>query len=136
MRKAKLLVCVVVIAGHWLIWPVPFVASLSIPDEPSEECLVEQTYDTSVGLLFRSYSLQGDGYVDYRTARHILGITYDDPTNEALEVSPYPVMYWYDPNRDGQWKAWVDRDEQGTPANAMPYDWRPGDVADQIISAM
>ena len=124
------------VAGVCLATAPASVASLPIPDEPSDDCLVKQSYDTSVGLFFRSYSLQGDGQVDYRTARHIVAISYDDPATESLEVSPHPVLYWYDPHRDGRWEAWVDRDEQGSPANAIPYDGTPEDGYDRIIKDM
>ena len=132
----KTFIIYLTVAGLCLATPLASVASLPIPDEPSDDCLVEQSYDTSVGLFFRSYSLHGDGQVDYRTARHIVGISYDDPATESLEVSPHPVLYWYDPHRDGRWQTWVDRDEQGTPANATPYDWNPGDGPVGIIKEM
>ena len=110
-----------------LAWPVASQSNTSIPDEPGEELLVGQSYDTIVGLLFREYSLRGNGQVDYRTARHILGLSYDDPTSEELDVAPYPIFYWYDAKQDGQWDMWVDRDEEGHLADAVRYDWRQGE---------
>ncbi len=91
------------------------------------ECLVAQSYDTIIGLLFRDYSLRGNGQVDYRTARHIMGISFDDPVSEELDVARHPLFYWYDANQDGQWDLWIDRDEEGHLANAVRYDWGQGE---------
>jgi hypothetical protein len=92
-------------------WPGHFSRRFSLPNEPGEELLVAQSSDTIIGLLFRDYSLRGNGQVDYRTARHILGISYDDPASEEPDVALFPLFYWYDANQDGQWEMWVDRDE-------------------------
>jgi hypothetical protein len=70
--------------------------------------------------------------VDYRTARHILGISYDDPTSEEPDVALYPLFYWYDADQDGQWEMWVERDEEGHLGNAMRYDWEQGE---ELISS-
>jgi hypothetical protein len=110
-----------------LAWPVASQANQSIPEEPGEELLVEQSYDTIAGLLFREYSLRGNGQVDYRTARQIMGLSYDDPATEALDVAPNPIFYWYDAEQDGQWEMWVDRDGEGRLADAVHYDWRQGE---------
>ncbi len=107
-------------------WPGTSHADSSLPDEPSEELLVAQSSDTIIGLLFRDYSLRGNGRVDYRTARHILGISYDDPASEEPDVALFPLLYWYDANQDGQWEMWVDRDETGRLTDAVRYDWRQG----------
>lgn len=88
--------------------------------------LVEQSYDTILGLLFRDYSLRGNGHVDYRTARHIMGMSYDDPASEALDVASYPFFYWHDANQDGRWEMWIDREEAGHLAHAARYDWIQG----------
>ncbi len=85
------------------------------------------TTDTILGLLFRSYSLKDNGHVDYRTARHILGISYDDPASEEPDVAPFPLLYWYDADQNGQWEMWVDREETGQPTEAVRYDWRQGE---------
>jgi hypothetical protein len=67
--------------------------------------------------------------VDYRTARHILGIAFDDPASDDLDVAAHPFLYWYDANGDGQWEVWIDRDEEGT-SHAIRYD---GDETDTLI---
>ncbi len=133
MRKMMLSGSVCALVAALLIPPFASDAFPSVPDEPGEECLVEQSFDTMVGLLFRSYSLREDGYVDYRTARHILGISYDDPAHEELDVAADPMFYWYDAHRDGQWELWVDRDEEGA-SHAVRYDWKQG--ADLIANRM
>ncbi|MBS0170960.1 MAG: hypothetical protein JSR62_11445 [Nitrospira sp.] len=110
-----------------LMWPIAAVAETPIPDEPGDEFLLEQTYNLAVGLLFRGYSLHATGHVDYRTARHILGITYDDPASEEPEVAAHPLFYWYDRYQDGQWELWIDREEEGDLVDVTRYDWRQGD---------
>lgn len=110
-----------------LLWPIPSHAESPLPSEPGDDLLMEQIFDSSVGLLFRDYSLSGDGHVDYRTARHILGISFDDPASQEPDVAPHPLFYWYDPNQDGHWELWIDREEDGRLANATRYDWRQGD---------
>ena len=116
--------CLSAMLALCLAWPAGSFANPLLPNEPGEEFLVEQSYDTIIGLLFRDYSLRRNGQVDYRTARHILGISYDDPASEEPNVAPYPFFYWYDANQDGQWEMWVDRDEEGQLPNAVRYDWR------------
>ena len=119
--------CLCAVLALTLVWPAASDANPSLPDEPGEEFLVTQSYDTIIGLLFRDYSLQGNGQVDYRTARHIMGISFDDPASEEPDVALHPLFYWYDANQDGQWEMWVDRDEEGHLTNAMRYDWRQGE---------
>lgn len=119
--------CLSAVLALYLAWPAASHANPSLPNEPGEECLVAQSYDTIIGLLFRDYSLRGNGQVDYRTARHIMGISFDDPGSEEPDVAGHPLFYWYDANQDGQWEMWVDRDEEGHLANAVRYDWRQGE---------
>ena len=80
-------ICLPTMLALCLTWPAASHAHPSLPNEPGEEFLVAQSYDTIIGLLFRAYSLRGNGQVDYRTARHILGISYDDPTSEEPDVA-------------------------------------------------
>jgi hypothetical protein len=107
-----------------LVWDVDSHAATSIPEEPGDELLVEQLHDTIVGLLIRGYSLRGNGAVDYRTARQIMGISYDDPATGELDVAPHPIFYWYDPDQNGHWEMWVDRDGEGHLADAVRYNWK------------
>ena len=93
-----------------LALPTASPAGSPLPPEPGDDFLIEQTFDSVVGLLFRDYSLQGNGQVDYRTARHILGISYDDPASSRTGCSVAPLFYWYDRNHDGQWELWIDRE--------------------------
>lgn len=126
-------ICLSTILTGCLAWPAASHAHPSLPSEPGEEFLIEQSYDSIIGLLFRDYSIRGNGQVDYRTARHILGIHFDDPASEEPHVAPYPLFYWYDAHQDGQWKMWVDRDEEGHLPDTMLYDWRQDD--DPITSS-
>lgn len=65
--------------------------------------------------------------MDYHTARHILGISYDNPASETPDVAMFPFFYWYDANQVGQWEMRVDRDETGRLPDAMRYDWGQGE---------
>lgn len=119
--------CMMAMLACFLAWPFPSYAASSLPDEPDEECLVAQSYDTIAGLLLREYSLRRNGRVDYRTARQIMGVSYDDPAAGELDIAPHPLFYWYDADQDGQWEMWVDRDGEGRPADMARYDWRQGE---------
>lgn len=90
MEGARQALCITVIMGFCLAWPTISHANSPIPEEPGDERLVTQFYDTIAGLLIREHSLQGNGRVDYRTARQILWIAYDDPAAEELDVHPIP----------------------------------------------
>ena len=126
MNRTILTICLSAVLTLCPAWPSTSHADSSLPNEPGEELLVAQSSDTIIGLLFRDYSLRGNGQVDYRTARHILGIAYDDPASEEPDVALVPLLYWYDANQDGQWEMWVDRDETGRLTDAVRYDWRQG----------
>lgn len=125
--RIKLTCCLPILWALWLLWPTSTRAESPLPSEPGEEFLIEQTFDSVVGLLFRDYSLRGNGQVDYRTARHIVGISYDDPASQEPDVALHPLFYWYDANQDGQWELWIDREEKGRLVDVTRYDWRQGD---------
>jgi hypothetical protein len=127
METTKWTLCPAAILLLCLAWTAAAHAEPPFPNEPGEEFLVGESYDTVIGLLFRDYSLRGNGHVDYRTARHILGISYDDPASGEPDVALYPLFYWYDANQDGQWDMWVDRDEKGHLTDAVRYDWKQGE---------
>ena len=119
--------CLATLFTLCLMWPTAAVAEPLLPREPGDECLIEQTFDSVVGLLFRDYSLRGNGQVDYRTARHILGISFDDPASQEPDVALHPIFYWYDPDQNGRWELWIDREEEGHLVDVTRYDWRQGD---------
>ncbi len=127
MNKTTQTICLSAILAICLACSGTGHADSSLPTEPGEEFLVAQSSDTILGLLFRDYSLQGNGRVDYRTARHILGISYDDPASGEPDVASFPLFYWYDANQDGQWEMWVDREETGRLTDVVRYDWRQGE---------
>ncbi len=119
--------CLPACLSFCLLWPVAARAESHLPDEPADELLIEQTFDSAVGFLFRDYSLRGNGQVDYRTARHILGISFDDPASQEPDVASHPLFYWYDPDQDGRWELWIDREEEGHLVDVTRYDWRQGE---------
>ncbi|MGB2723152.1 MAG: hypothetical protein WBC46_01190, partial [Nitrospira sp.] len=104
MNTTILTICLSAVLTFCPAWPGTSHADSSLPNEPGEELLVAQSSDTINGLLFRDYSLRGNGQVDYRTARHILGSSSDDPASEEPDVALFPLFYWYDANQDGQWE--------------------------------
>ncbi len=119
--------CLAVMLALCLAWPAAAPADPLLPHEPGEELLVEQSYDTILGLLFRGDSLKNNGRVDDRTARHILWISYDNPASEEPDVAPFPLLYGYDADQNGQWEMWGDREETGQLTEAVRYDWRQGE---------
>lgn len=127
MNRTRTGVLPALLALCLLVGPAAALADGPIPNEPGDELLIEQTFDSVLGLLFRDYSLHADGQVDYRTARHILGIAYDDPASEEPDVAVHPLFYWYDRAQDGQWELWIDREENGDLVDVTRYDWRQGD---------
>ncbi len=119
--------CLSALLALCMVWPINAHAESPLPGEPGDDLLIQQTFDSVVGLLFRDYSLRANGHVDYRTARHILGISYDDPSSEEPDVAVHPLLYWYDPDQDGRWELWIDREEEGRSADLTRYDWEQGD---------
>ncbi len=124
MERTRHAWCISVMLGFCLAWPTVSHATPPIPEEPGDERLVTQFYDTIAGLLIREYSLQGNGRVDYRTARQIMWVSFDDPAAEALDVAPYPILYWHDADQSEEWELWVDRDGDGHVGNVVRYDVR------------
>ncbi|OYT23126.1 MAG: hypothetical protein CCU27_10965, partial [Nitrospira sp. UW-LDO-02] len=66
MNTTILTICLSAVLTLCPAWPDTSHADSSLPNEPGEELLVAQSSDTIIGLLFRDYSLRGNGQVDYR----------------------------------------------------------------------
>ena len=111
--KRRRTYCLSALLALSMVWPTASHADAPIPHEPGDERLIAQSYDSVAGFLFRDYSLRANGQVDYRTARHILSISYDDPASDEPDVALHPLFYWYNPPQDGQWELWIDREEEG-----------------------
>lgn len=94
--------CLPTLLALCLLSPTASHADSPPPSEPGDGLLIEHTDDSVARLLFRDYSLQGNDHADYRTARHIPGISYDDPASEEADAALHPLFYRYDPHQDGR----------------------------------
>ena len=89
-----------------------------LPREPVDDAERTAT-DYSVGLLFREYDLNGDGLVDFMTARHV-EMTLAE---ESHAVDPRPMFYWVDVDGDDRYdQVWVDRGGQGRCDDIVLYE--------------
>ena len=92
------------------------------PAEPSEAYLVNEDINSATGFYTREYSLSQDGIVDYKTARQIIVWEYNEYWNSIVETKEYPLFYWHDPNRDGEWVQYVDRNVEGCHCDIVRYE--------------
>ncbi len=93
-----------------------------VPQEPSDEYLVNEDINITTGLYHREYSLAGNGIVDYKTARQILVAGYNEYWNTVVETKAFPLFYWYDADQDGHFAMWVDRQVEGCTCDIVRYD--------------
>ncbi len=93
-----------------------------LPQEPSDEYLVNEDINIITGLYLREYSLADNGIVDYKTARQILVAGYNEYWNTVVETKAFPLFYWYDANHDGHFAMWVDRQVEGCACDIVRYD--------------
>ena len=94
----------------------------SLPQEPSEEHLLDEDVNIITGLYTREYSLTGTEVVDYRTARQILLSEYNEYWNTVVQTEEFPLFYWYDADHDGKFEMWIDRQVEGRPCDIERYD--------------
>lgn len=84
---------------------------LQIPREPLRDADREES-DYSVGLVFSEFDLNGDGRLDFMTARQV--------------GASKPLFYWIDMNRDGTYdQMWIDRGGRGYCAEIVLYNSAP-----------
>ncbi len=93
----------------------------SLPQEPSDDYLVNEEVDNGVGFYFREYSLAQDGTIDYRTARQILTSESGDLQGSVVQAKEFPLFYWYDDDHDGRFEMWVDRNVEGCSCDIVRY---------------
>jgi len=91
------------------------------PSEPEEAYLVEEDVNIVTGLYTREYSLRQDGVVDYKTARQIIISEYNEHWNSVVETKEFPLFYWHDAKRDGDWTMYVDQYVEGCTCDIVPY---------------
>jgi hypothetical protein len=95
--------------------------AMDIPKEPGEENLLHEDVNIMTGLYIREYSLQGDGVVDYRTARQIIFYENNKFWNTEIETVEWPLFYWLDDDRDGIFEHFVDQRVEGNADYIIPY---------------
>lgn len=82
-------------------------AKEGLPVEPDENTRVDELYDHEARMFLFLYSLNGDGVVDYVTARMVEEHARSNYGNPVYYTEPYPLFYWWnhtmynDPERDG-----------------------------------
>lgn len=92
-----------------------------IPKEPGEANLINEDVNIITGLYIREYSLQGDGVVDYKTARQIIFYENNKFWNTVVETVQWPLFYWLDDDRDGVFDQFVDQRVEGDEDYIIPY---------------
>lgn len=92
-----------------------------MPKEPGEANLINEDVNIMTGLYIREYSLQGDGIVDYKTARQIIFYENNKFWNTVVETVEWPLFYWLDDNRDGVFDQFVDQRVEGNEDFIIPY---------------
>ena len=111
------------------IWPclallllMPSVVSAAPPPhEPDEAFLISEDVNIITGFYIRTYSLHDDGIVDYKTARQIILSEYNEYWNSVVETKENPLFYWHDPDHDGTFAMWIDREGNGCLCDMVPY---------------
>jgi hypothetical protein len=94
------------------------------PLEPEEAYLVDEDINIVTGLYTREYSLNQDGVVDYKTARQIIISEYNEYWNSVVETKEFPLFYWHDEKRNGDWTMYVDQQVEGCTCDIVPYESR------------
>lgn len=108
---------------------VPSSHGQTLPAEPGEEKLVDEDVNIVTGLYTREYSLQGNGVVDYRTARQIIRSEYNDYGDTVVIATPHPLFYWYDAEDQGVFSMWIDPKGEGCRCDIVPYIALAGESA-------
>ena len=91
------------------------------PSEPDEAYLVDEDVNIITGLYTREYSLRQDGVIDYKTARQIIISEYNEHWNSVVETKEFPLFYWHDEKRNGEWAMYVDQQVEGCTCDIVPY---------------
>ena len=100
-----------------------------LPEEPEEfdDREVTAYYDWRNDLFFREFDLNGDGVVNYMTARRTYKVWLDDFGTPVVVTVGSPLFYWLDRNGNGEFETgqgemWSDPDEDGITGNERIYD--------------
>lgn len=100
-----------------------------LPEEPGEfdDREVKAYYDRRNDLFFREFDLNGDGTVNYMTARRTYKVWLDEFGTPVVVTVGSPLFYWLDRNGNGEFETgqgemWSDPDEDGITGNERIYD--------------
>jgi len=97
----------------------------NLPTEPPDQYLVSEDIDTVAGLYFRNYAVLSNR-VNYRTARQIMSIAQEHLESDDIDVSQYPLFYWFDANGDGDYddpgEMFIDQHMRGCGCDIKPYE--------------
>lgn len=100
-----------------------------LPEEPDEFDAREVSayYDWRNDLFFRKFDMDGNGTVNYMTARRTYKVWLDDFGTPVVITVGDPLFYWVDLNSNGEFESelgemWSDPDEDGVTGNERLYD--------------
>jgi len=100
-----------------------------LPEEPEEfdDREVKAYYDWRNDLFFREFDMNGDGVVNYMTARRTYKVWLDEFGTPVVVTVGAPLFYWLDLNGNGEFETgkgemWSDQDEDGITGNERIYD--------------
>ncbi len=100
-----------------------------LPEEPEEfdDREVKAYYDWRNDLFFREFDMNGDGAVNYMTARRTYKVWLDEFGTPVVVTVGAPLFYWLDRNGNGEFETgkgemWSDPDEDGITGNERTYD--------------
>jgi len=103
-----------------------------LPEEPEEfdDREVKAYYDWRNDLFFREFDMNGDGVVNYMTARRTYKVWLDEFGTPVVVTVGSPLFYWLDRNGNGEFETgrgemWSDPDEDGITGNERTYDTSP-----------
>ena len=100
-----------------------------LPEEPEEfdDREIKAYYDWRNDLFFREFDMNGDGVVNYMTARRTYKVWLDEFGTPVVVTVGAPLFYWLDVNGNGEFETgkgemWSDPDEDGITGNERTYD--------------
>ena len=100
-----------------------------LPEEPEEfdDREIKAYYDWRNDLFFREFDMNGDGVVNYMTARRTYKVWLDEFGTPVVVTVGAPLFYWLDRNGNGEFETgkgemWSDPDEDGITGNERTYD--------------
>ncbi len=100
-----------------------------LPHEPDEfdERELDAHYDWRNDLFFREFDMNGNGVVNYMTARRTYKVWLDEFGTPIVVTVGAPLFYWLDCNGNGEFETghgemWSDPHEDGITGNERLYD--------------